>query len=85
MTGCGSSALTDRARVYESSGEPGARAKAEREEEYATVTDLQIDILALALACDFTRVATLQFDRGSGGPTFKWDGMAHEYNHPITR
>jgi hypothetical protein len=28
-----------------------------------------------------TRVVTLHFDRGSGGPTFKWDGMNHEYNH----
>ena len=37
--------------------------------------------MAIALACDATRVATLQFDRGSGGPTFRWDGMMHEYNH----
>jgi hypothetical protein len=28
-----------------------------------------------------TRVATLHFDRGSGGPTFRWEGMNHEYNH----
>ena len=28
-----------------------------------------------------TRVATLHFDRGSGGPTFQWDGMQHQYNH----
>ena len=48
---------------------------------YATIADLQIDIYALALACDATRVATLQFDRGAGGPIFTWDGMMHEYNH----
>jgi len=53
----------------------------EQNDRYPAITDLQVEILALALACDFTRVATLQFDRGSGGPTFRWDGMNHEYNH----
>jgi len=48
---------------------------------YPVIADLQVDIYALALACDATRVATLQFDRGAGGPIFKWDGMMHEYNH----
>jgi len=33
------------------------------------------------MACDATRVATLQFGGGAGGPIFKWDGMDHEYNH----
>lgn len=50
-------------------------------DEYVKLTELQLDIYALALACDYTRVATFHFDRGSGGPTFKWDGMSHEYNH----
>jgi hypothetical protein len=50
-------------------------------DEYVKLTDLQLDLYALALACDYTRVATFHFDRGSGGPTFKWDGMNHEYNH----
>lgn len=59
----------------------GDQARAENEDNYPAVTDLQIDIYALALACDVTRVATLHFDRGSGGPTFRWDGMTHEYNH----
>jgi hypothetical protein len=53
----------------------------EMEVNYPTVAELQVDIMALALACDFTRVATLQFDRGAAGPTFRWDGMNHEYNH----
>ncbi len=48
---------------------------------YPIIADIQIDLFALALACDMTRVVTLQFDRGSGGPTFKWEGMNHEYNH----
>lgn len=50
-------------------------------DQYPDVTNLQVDIFALALACDMTRVATLHFDRGSGGPTFGWDGMNHEFNH----
>ena len=56
-------------------------AAAQEEAQYHAVADLQVDIYALALACDMTRVATLHFDRGSGGPTFRWDGMNHEYNH----
>jgi hypothetical protein len=56
-------------------------AAALEEAQYPAVADLQVDIYALALACDMTRVATLHFDRGSGGPTFRWDGMEHEYNH----
>ncbi len=54
---------------------------ATEEAQYPAIADLQVDIYALALACDMTRVATLHFDRGSGGPTFRWDGMSHEYNH----
>ena len=49
--------------------------------EYPLIADLQIDIFALALACDMSRVVTLHFDRGSGGPTFQWEGMNHKYNH----
>jgi hypothetical protein len=59
----------------------GNLAFATEEAQYPAVADLQVDIYALALACDMTRVATLHFDRGSGGPTFRWDGMNHEYNH----
>ena len=59
----------------------GNPAFATEEAQYPAVADLQTDIFALALACDMTRVATLHFDRGSGGPTFRWEGMNHEYNH----
>ena len=59
----------------------GNTALATEEPQYPLVADLQLDIYALALACDMTRVATMHFDRGSGGPTFKWDDMNHEYNH----
>lgn len=48
---------------------------------YKQVGRLQMDVLALALACDHTRAATLQWSNGAGGPTFKWDGMDHPYHH----
>jgi hypothetical protein len=62
----------------------GYQGKADRvleNDQYPAIADIQVDLFALALACDMTRVVTLHFDRGSGGPTFKWDGMNHEYNH----
>lgn len=49
--------------------------------EYKKVGQMQMDVLALALACDHTRVATLQWGDGSGGPIFNWDGMTNQYNH----
>jgi hypothetical protein len=74
---CLDTALRDRASMYEGAN----RTTIEAESAYPVIADLQVDIMAIALACDATRVATLQFDRGSGGPTFRWDGMDHEYNH----
>lgn len=49
--------------------------------EFARMTRLQIDVIALSLACDYTRSATLQIGNGAGGPIFTWDGMHHQYNH----
>jgi hypothetical protein len=49
--------------------------------QFKNVGRMQMDLIALALACDHNRVATLQWGRGSGGPIFKWDGMSHTYNH----
>ena len=48
---------------------------------FKQVGRLQMDVLALALACDHTRVATLQWSNGASGPTFKWDGLNHPYHH----
>ncbi len=42
---------------------------------------MQMDLVALALACDYTRTATLQWGAGAGGPIFNWDNIAHQYNH----
>jgi hypothetical protein len=74
---CLEAAVQTRAMTYE--GMPARTL--EMESNYPAVADLQIDILAIAMACDYTRVGTMQFDRGSGGPIFRWDGMMHEYNH----
>jgi len=52
-----------------------------QETNYPTVANLHVDIMAIALACDYTRVATVNFGNGAGGPIFKWDGMNHQYNH----
>jgi hypothetical protein len=80
MTGSGLScldaSLRDRAQTFE-----GMTREAEQEAQYPVIADLQLDIYALSLVCGYTRVATMQFDRGSGGPTFRWQGMSHEYNH----
>ncbi|HEX2736132.1 MAG TPA: DUF1552 domain-containing protein [Polyangiaceae bacterium] len=80
---CSDTSIAERAMVYDPSAGSGNDfdVLAERESEYAAVSLLQLDIIALSFACDATRVATMQFGNGAGGPTFKWDGMNHEYNH----
>lgn len=74
---------------------PGTRAqeiskivpsKVTLDSEYQTIGDMMLDVLALALACDQNRVATLQWGSGAGGPIFGWLGMSasdvnHKYNH----
>jgi hypothetical protein len=79
VVSCLDEGLKTSAQAYEDRGE-GEDFDGQYD-EYVKLTDLQLDLYALALACDYTRVATFHFDRGSGGPTFKWDGMDHEYNH----
>jgi len=43
--------------------------------EFKTIGQMQMDVMALALACGATNVATIQWGTGAGGPTFTWDGM----------
>jgi hypothetical protein len=74
---CSSDDVQTRASAYDGA----TKTQLTSGDAYPLIADLQVDIYALALACDATRVATLQFDRGAGGPIFKWDGMMHEYNH----
>ncbi len=49
--------------------------------EYKKIGQMQMDIMAMALACGATNVGSLQWGSGAGGPIFTWDGMAHQYNH----
>lgn len=49
--------------------------------EFKRMGRMHMDIIAMALACGATRVATLQYASGAAGPIYTWDGMRHEYNH----
>ncbi|HET6583382.1 MAG TPA: DUF1552 domain-containing protein [Nannocystaceae bacterium] len=49
--------------------------------QYKTVGMMQMDIIALALACGANHAATLMWGSEAGGPVFTWDGMSHQYNH----
>jgi hypothetical protein len=53
------------------------------ESEYKRMGQLLMDVLALALAGDVTRVATLQWASGGSGPVFRWDGMDHKYDQHL--
>jgi hypothetical protein len=54
--------------------------------DFPTSAKLQMDILALALACDLTRVASLQFSTATSQVTHSWLGSSqtdchHNYSH----
>lgn len=49
--------------------------------EFKKVGLMQLDILAMAIACGAVNVGSIQWGSGAGGPIFTWDGMAHQYNH----
>jgi hypothetical protein len=54
--------------------------------DFPTNAKLQMDILALALACDMTRVASLQFSTATSQVTHSWLGSSqgqthHTYSH----
>jgi hypothetical protein len=54
--------------------------------DFPTNAKLQMDILALALACDLTRVASLQFSTSTSQVTHSWLGSSqmathHDYSH----
>jgi hypothetical protein len=53
-------------------------------DEYPRVTALQIDLLVMALACDVTRVASLQWSRSVSQTRFTWLGIQeghHDLSH----
>jgi hypothetical protein len=54
-----------------------------RDSEYEKVGGMMMDVMALALACDYNRVVTLQWGSGAGGPIFGWlqPALNSMYNH----
>lgn len=53
-------------------------------ENFPAVSRLQIDQMVMALACDLTRVASLQWSRSVGGTRFDWLGIPeghHDLSH----
>jgi hypothetical protein len=50
---------------------------------YPTTGALQMDLIALAMACNFTRVATLQWDKSVSGMTFPWIGV-NDNHHSLS-
>ncbi|MDX2018871.1 MAG: DUF1552 domain-containing protein [Deltaproteobacteria bacterium] len=48
--------------------------------KYGEVGKLQSDLLAMALACDLTRVATLQYHRSGSDVVFSWLGITGNHH-----
>jgi hypothetical protein len=51
---------------------------------FPAVGQLQMDLLVMALACDLTRVASVQWENSVGGTVFSWLGMDrghHDMSH----
>jgi hypothetical protein len=54
--------------------------------DFPTAAKLQMDLLALALQCDLTRIATLQFSTATSNVTHSWidptdTGTHHQHSH----
>lgn len=60
-------------------------------DNYVTVTEMHMDVIALAFACDYSRVATLQMGQGNDGTQFTIPGFRngeklprfHQISHRI--
>lgn len=52
--------------------------------DFQALGKAQMDVLALALSCDLTRIVTLQWSQAAGGPSFPWLGINrghHDISH----
>jgi hypothetical protein len=60
------------------------------DQSFPAITAAQMGTLAAALACDVTRVATLQFSGAQSGTVFNsfvdadWDNLADDYHHGLS-
>lgn len=53
-------------------------------DNFPAIAKLQIDLIVMALACDLTRVGTLQFENSVGNTRFTWLGLTrghHDMSH----
>lgn len=60
-------------------GEPDAGLNPQSNDQYPTIGRLQMDLMAMALTCDITRVTTLQWSTAQSGVRFSW--LGHTDNH----
>src|SRR4029079_19735680 len=51
--------------------------------EYQKIGAMMMDVMALAIACDYNRVVTMQWGSGAAGPIFSWlpPALNTMYNH----
>lgn len=49
-------------------------------DNYPTIGKLQLDLLAMAIACDLTRIASLQWTTVQTGKVFTWLGQTHTHH-----
>ncbi|MDB4969454.1 MAG: hypothetical protein JWN44_5143 [Myxococcales bacterium] len=74
------------ATVGDSCSKPGDPGKLDfmANDNFPTVAKLQMDLMVMALACDLTRVGTLQFENSVGDVRFSWLGLTrghHDMSH----
>jgi len=58
---------------------PG-RVDPENRENHALMSTLQLDLLAMAFACDLTRVGTVLYAGATSGQTFPWLGFSDSHH-----
>jgi hypothetical protein len=66
----------------------GAKIDPKAPANYPMVAKLHMDVLAAALICDLTRVATVQWEKGSSPIVYGWlgaTGVHHDYAHSLER
>jgi hypothetical protein len=50
-------------------------------ENYETISQLQMDLLVMAMACDLTRVSTFMWNGSTSGQTYPWLGFDDEFHY----
>jgi hypothetical protein len=65
-------------------GQPNVSQTYRQNDQYPNTGKLQMDLMVSALACDLTRVATIQWAASATGPRFTWLGVdrgQHDVSH----